>query len=53
MYLGTSGSIGNQLLGYGGVAKDTNSNYWVVFASYANINTTTAICFSPFNFSYQ
>jgi hypothetical protein len=53
MYLGTSGSIGNQLLGYGGVTRDTNNNYWVVFASYANINTTTAICFSPFTFSYQ
>jgi hypothetical protein len=53
MYLGTSGSIGNQLLGYGGIVKDTNNNYWIVFASYTSIYTTTGICFSPFNFSYQ
>jgi len=53
MYLGTGGSIGNPILGYGAVARDTNNNYWIVFGSYTNINTTTAICFSPFAFTYQ
>ena len=53
MYLGTSGSIGNQIKGYGGITKDSNNNYWIVFVSFSNININTAICFSPFNFSYQ
>jgi hypothetical protein len=53
MYLGTSGNIGNPILGYGGITRDTNNNYWVVFASFSNIYTTSAICFSSFAFTYQ
>jgi len=53
MYLGTSGSIGNQLKGFGDIVQAVDGSYWVVFLSYANIPLNTAICFDAFQFSYQ
>lgn len=53
MYLGTGGSIGNQIKGYGAIVVDNSGSYWVIFASYTNIPINTPICFDPFQFSYQ
>jgi len=50
MYSGSGSAIGNPIKGYGGIVQ-SGSAYYVVFASYTNISG--AICFDPFQFTYQ
>jgi hypothetical protein len=47
-------STGDKLNGYGGVVRDINGAYWVVFASYTNLfGSSFPISFDPFQFTYQ
>lgn len=51
MYSGSSqAGVGNPIKGYGAIVQ-SGSAYYVVFGSYTNISG--AICFDPFQFTYQ